>query len=331
MRPDATLLLSRSQIAQLLSLEECIAAVEKVLRLQGEGRVPAPEILGLHTIQGGLHVKAALLDTNRSYIVAKANTNFPDNPQRAQLPTIQGVIIVCDAENGLPLAIMDSIEITTKRTAAASAVAAKYLARRGPSKVTICGCGTQGEMHLRALNAVLSIEQVFAFDLNGARAQKLVTETGNELRLRAKVISDLRNAIQLSDVCVTCTPSREFFVHKADVRPGALIAAVGADNEHKQEIDPALIASAKVVADSVDQCAVIGDSHHAIKGGLMTQRQIYAELAEIVAGRKRGRTSDEEIIIFDSTGIATEDAISAVVVYEKACAAGAGTPFSFSA
>jgi alanine dehydrogenase len=331
MKPDTTLLLRRSQVAQLLTLEDCIAAVETVFRLQGEGRVPAPAILGIHAMQGGLHIKAALLDLESSYIVAKANTNFPGNPQRTALPTIQGVIIVCNAENGFPLAVMDSIDITTKRTAAASAVAAKYLARRGASTITICGCGTQGEMHLRALNAVLSIERVFAFDLNAALAQKMATGASNQLKLRVEATSDLRSAIQYSDVCVTCTPSREFFVHKADVRPGTFIAAVGADSEHKQEIDPALMAYAKVVADSVDQCSTIGDSHHAISCGLMARQEIYAELAEIVAGRKRGRTSDEEIIVFDSTGIAIEDAIAAASVYEKACAVGVGTSFSFSA
>jgi alanine dehydrogenase len=326
-----TLLLSRTQVAELLTLEDCIAAVETVFRLQGEGKVPAPGILGIHAKQGGLHIKAALLDVERGYVVAKANTNFPRNPQRTGLPTIQGVIIVCDAENGFPLAVMDSIEVTIKRTAAASAVAAKYLARNNSSVLTICGCGAQGETHLRALNAVLSIEQAFAFDVNARLSQKMATAMSNELKLKVEVASDLRHAIQSSDVCVTCTPSREFFVHRADVRPGAFIAAVGADNEYKQEIDPALMASAKVVADSVDQCSTIGDSHHAITAGFMTRQQIYAELAEIVAGRKPGRSSAEEIIIFDSTGIAIEDAIAAAAVYEKACAAGVGTSFSFSA
>ena len=185
-------------------------------------------------------------------------------------------------------------------------------------------------MHLSALSAGLVLKTVFAFDVNHDVAQKMAQEMSNELNLKIEAVTDLSHAIQSSDVCITCTPSQEFFVHRQDVRHGTFIAAVGADNEHKQEIDPALMASAKVVADSVEQVSTIGDSHHAISKGLMTRQQIYAELAEIVAGNKPGRTSDEEIIIFDSTGVAIEDAITAAAVYEKACQAKIGTKFAFA-
>jgi ornithine cyclodeaminase/alanine dehydrogenase-like protein (mu-crystallin family) len=119
-------------------------------------------------------------------------------------------------------------------------------------------------------------------------------------------------------------------VRKGDVRPGTFIAAVGADAEHKQEIDPALIASAKVVADSLDQSCAIGDVHHAIAHGLMRKEDVYAELCEIVAGHKIGRVTDDEIIVFDSTGVAIEDAVAAAAVYERALADGIGTDFDFA-
>ena len=121
------------------------------------------------------------------------------------------------------------------------------------------------------------------------------------------------------------------FVRKEDVVPGTFIAAVGADDTHKQEIDPALMASAKVVADSLEQSCTIGDTHHAIDQGLMRKEDVYAELSEIVAGRKPGRTSDEEIIVFDSTGVAIEDAVAAVAVYEKANADKTAQRFHFAA
>ena len=141
MHAEETLLLQRSDVAELLSLEDCIGAVEKIFRLQGEGKVPAPGILGVKAKNGGLHVKAGLLPGEKSYVVAKLNTNFPDNGTRFGLPTIQGVIVLYDAENGCPLAVLDSIDVTIKRTAAASAVAAKYLARKNSSVGTVCGCG----------------------------------------------------------------------------------------------------------------------------------------------------------------------------------------------
>jgi len=132
-------------------------------------------------------------------------------------------------------------------------------------------------------------------------------------------------------VCVTCTTSTEFFLRKEDVAPGTFIAAVGADDAHKQEIDPALIALAKVAADSLEQSCAIGDTHHAIAKGLMRKEDVYAELGEIVSGKKSGRITDEEIIIFDSTGVAIEDAVAAAAVYEQARAAGIGTYFAFAA
>jgi alanine dehydrogenase len=157
----------------------------------------------------------------------------------------------------------------------------------------------------------------------------------NELLPKAKVdielVRDLAGAIQKSDVCITCTTANEPFVRKEDVRPGTFIAAVGADDEHKQEIGSALIASAKVVADSLEQTCAIGDVHHAIAHGLMRKEDVYAELCEIVAGQKLGRVRDDEIIVFDSTGVAIEDAVAAAAVYEKALANGVGINFDFAA
>ena len=247
------------------------------------------------------------------------------------MPTIQGVIVVFDAESGAPLAILDSIDVTIKRTAAASAVAAKYLARTDSSVVAICGCGRQGRAHLRAIHLVLPLTKVYAFDVDERAAIDLRNELSPELKVDIEAIRDPASAIQPSDICITCTTANEFFVHKEDVGRGTFIAAVGADDEHKQEIDPALIASAKVVADSLEQSCAIGDVHHAIAQSLMRKEDVYAELCEIVADQKIGRASDDEIIVFDSTGVAIEDAVAAAAVYERALAHGIGTDFDFAA
>jgi alanine dehydrogenase len=330
MQFEQTLLLCRSDVEELLSLRDCIDAVDRIFRLQGEGKVPNPGILGVKAPGGGLHVKAGLLPGDRNYLVAKLNANFPGNNARFDLPTIQGVIAVFDAENGMPLAILDSIDITIKRTAAASAVAAKYLARRESSVATICGCGQQGRAQLRAILLVLKLTKIYAFDVNERAAINFKDELSPELEIQIELVRDLAGAIEKSDVCITCTTSNEFFVCKEDVTPGTFVAAIGADDEHKQEIDSALIASAKVVADSLDQSCAIGDVHHAIAHGLMRKEDVYAELCEIVAGQKDGRTADDEIIIFDSTGVAIEDAIAAAAVYERALANGIGTRFDFA-
>ncbi|MCA1659105.1 MAG: ornithine cyclodeaminase family protein [Verrucomicrobiaceae bacterium] len=327
---EGTLLLGRGEVARLLSLPDCIAAVEEVFRAYGEGQVPPPGVLGIKSEAGGLHIKAGYLPGPRNYIVAKLNTNFAGNQKQGALPTIQGLILLCDGDNGQPLAVLDSIEITIRRTAAASAVAAKYLARPESSVVTICGCGAQGRAQLRALRTVLPLAKIFASDLNPVAAQALADDMRDELSVEAETVTDLARALRQSDVCVTCTTATAFFVSQEDVSPGTFIAAVGADDVHKQEIEPALMAAGKVVADHLEQCCAIGDTHHAIAAGLMRKSDVYAELAEVVAGRKPGRTSASEIIIFDSTGVAIEDAVAAVAVYEMACETGTGSRFEFS-
>jgi ornithine cyclodeaminase/alanine dehydrogenase-like protein (mu-crystallin family) len=328
---EGTLLLRRNDVAELLTLPKCIAAVEEVFRLQGEGKIPTPGILGVKLPAGGLHVKAGLLPGEKSYVVAKANTNFPNNPRQFGLPTIQGLIVVYDAENGFPLAVLDSIDVTIKRTAAASAVAAKYLARANSCTGTICGCGVQGRAQLQAIHCVRPLKKIYAFDRDEDTAKSFAVDLAEKLHLEIEPVREVGRAIQQSDICVTCTTASEFFVRKENVSPGSFIAAVGADDAHKQEIDPALLASAKVVADSLEQCCVIGDVHHAIAQGLMSTENVYAELSEIVAGRKAGRASEDEIIIFDSTGVAIEDAVAAAAVYEKARLAQTGRYVDFGA
>src|SRR5213593_29974 len=126
---SGTLLLTRRDVAALLNIEECTDAVERVFRLYGEGQTQRPGVLGIHARDGGFHIKAGLLELDCSYFAAKVNANFPENPKRFGLPTIQGTIVLADADNGVPLAIIESGSVTALRTGAATAVAAKFLAR----------------------------------------------------------------------------------------------------------------------------------------------------------------------------------------------------------
>jgi len=331
MQIESAVLFNRSDVQELLSLAECIDAVEKVFRQQGEGKIPPSGILGVRTQCGGLHVKTACLSGAKNYVVAKLNTNFPQNYARFGKPTIQGVIVLYDADNGQLLAVLDSIEITIKRTAAATAVAAKFLARKNSSVATICGCGEQGRAQIRALSLTLPLRRVFMFDVDPSASIRLAAQLSREFEIDIEPVRNLPAAIQSSDVVVTCTPTTEFFVQKNDIAPGTFIAAVGADDSHKQEIDPALMSSAKVVPDNLEQVCAIGDTHHAIGAGLMRKEDIYADLSEIVASRKPGRTADDEITVFDSTGVAIEDAAAAILVYEKACSTKIANIFDFAA
>lgn len=320
----STLLLTRSDVAGLLGLPECIDAVERAFRLQAEGRMAPAGILGVHVEGGGFHIKVATLPGTRSYFAAKANANFPGNPKERGLPTIQGAILLFDAANGCPLAIMDSAEVTALRTGATTAVAAKYLAKASASTLTLVGCGTQAGPQLRAVSAVRELRRVFVSDTDSGRAALFAQQYGNALGIEVEPVSDLPGAISGSDICITCTPARRFIVNRDWIPAGCFVAAVGADNENKQEIDPVLFQSARVVVDSLEQCATIGDLHHAIDAGTITRDGVHAELGEIAAGRKPGRQSETETIIFDSSGVALGDVAAAALVYERAVERGHG-------
>ena len=214
MQTESALLFNRGDVQELLNLAECIDAVEKIFRQQGEGKIAPSGILGVRTQCGGLHVKTACLSGAKNYVVAKLNTNFPQNHARFGKPTIQGVIVLYDADNGQLLAVLDSIEITIKRTAAATAVAAKFLARANSSVATICGCGEQGRAQIRALSLTLPLRKVFAFDVDPSASFHLTTQVSREFQIDIEAVRDLPGAIQSSDVVVTCTPATEFFVQK---------------------------------------------------------------------------------------------------------------------
>jgi alanine dehydrogenase len=325
------LVLSRSDVMSLLSLGDCIDAVERAFRLHADGRTLGPGVLGVRANGGGFHIKAAGLVGERSYFAAKTNANFPDNPRQAGLPAIQGTLVLADARNGLPLAFMDSGSVTALRTGAATAVAGRHLARPDARAATIVGCGVQGEVQLAALAAVLPLEQAWVFDVDADRARAFALRSARVLALRVEATSDLREALGRSDVCATCTPARRAFLLKADVPPGMFVAAVGADSEGKQELEPALVASATLVTDVLEQCAQIGELQHALAAGLMTRAEVHAELADVVTGRRPGRTRADEVTVFDSSGTALEDVAAAAAVYERALAAGKGTEVTLDA
>ena len=326
-----TLVLTRHEVRQLMSMDECIDAVENAFRQHALGRSIPPGVLGSHVAGGGFHVKAAGLTGDRqSVFVAKVNANFPGNPSRFGLPTIQGIIVLFDAIDGKPLAVLDSIEITSVRTAAASAVAARHLAREDAVVVTVCGCGEQGRSQLRALTRVRPIRRVLAFDTNVPKAERYARELSAELDVDITPVPELGAETLRSDIWVTCTTSRRWFVGRDHVGPGALVLAVGADNDDKQEIEPALLAASTVVADVLDQCVAIGDLHHALELGVMRREDVHAELADVVCGRRPGRQRADEIIVFDSTGTALQDVAAAQLVYRRAVATGAGTCVDFA-
>ncbi|MGB2646057.1 MAG: hypothetical protein WBC86_00330, partial [Pseudolabrys sp.] len=202
----AILILSSKDLQTVMRFDDYVDAVAEAFRMLAEGRCESPVPLQVSVTDGTFHAKAASLPVGPGYVAVKVNGNFPDNRSRHGLPTIQGAVFLADANNGRPLALLDSIEITRQRTAAATAVATQYLARPDSRTATICGCGEQGRIQLMALRHKLDLTQVFAWDIDSQISRRFSAEMA-ELGITVTAIDDLREGTLVSDAIVTCTSS----------------------------------------------------------------------------------------------------------------------------
>ena len=309
-------LIDRELLSELMGLDAHLAAAESAFRAHAEGRTRLPMPLHIEVEGGGFHAKGAAVALDRDWVAVKVNSNFPGNPAKG-LPTIQGAVLLYDARDGTLVAILESMELTSKRTAAASALAVKHLAREDAHQVAILGCGEQGRAQLAALVRVRDVRHAFAWDVDPAKVLRYADEMSRILRFEVIAMPSVSEATRAADIIVTATSSREPFLERDHVRPGTFIAAVGADNPHKSELRPEVFPGATVVVDSLDQAVAMGDLHHAIDAGTVTRDSVHAELAQVVSGGMPGRTRDEEVTIFDSTGLAIQDVAAAAAAYQR--------------
>jgi ornithine cyclodeaminase/alanine dehydrogenase-like protein (mu-crystallin family) len=315
------LLLSKSDLSKLAALAEYQQAVAEGFRLHAASRVKTPPPMELPAAAGAFHIKGAVADAPDTRLaVVKINGNFPKNPERFGLPTIQGALVLFDAVSGAPLAVLDSGEVTLRRTAAASAVAVDLLASRTADTLFIWGCGVQGRAHVEAIAPLRRFSRLFFYDIDAARAQRLAGEFGS----MAMAVDEPARAALESDVIVTTTAAQSPLPLPHKLAPGAFVAAVGADNPLKNEIPPAVMATSAVITDVTDQCALMGDLRTAIAAGAVRREDVRAELGEVVTGAKPGRLSQAETVVFDSTGAAFEDLAVAAMLFERAKAEGIG-------
>ncbi|HVT38743.1 MAG TPA: hypothetical protein VHE78_06855, partial [Gemmatimonadaceae bacterium] len=184
--------------------------------------------------------------------------------------------------------------------------------------------GVQARAHIAAILAVRPLERAFVFDTDRSKSARFAGEMRAIHAMDVLAGNDLAEAASASEIVVTCTSATTPFLGRKHASPGAFIAAVGADNEHKSEIEVALLQASALVVDDLEQCATIGDLHHAIDARVLTRGDVRATLGEVITGQKRGRLNDDEIVVFDSTGVAIEDVAAAAVTYERAVSQGAG-------
>jgi alanine dehydrogenase len=320
-----TRILTRADVAAVLPLVDCIPAVEQAFHDYAVGLLAKPESLGMRAEHGTFHVKAARADI----FAAKINANFPANPTAYALPTIQGVIVVMDLQRGRPLGILDSGLLTTLRTAAATAVAAKHLARAEATNAVLIGCGALARATVAALLLVRSLGKVVLWDIDQQARDECAREIEDSTGIDVVRSTSLDSAVTEADIIVTCTPSKRPFLEPRHARSGLFIAAVGADNPDKCEIAPTLMQQASIVPDLLEQAATMGDLHHAIEAGLVSRDDVHGELGDVLTGRMPGRRTAGEIVLFDSTGTALQDVAVASLALRRASQAGMGTVIDF--
>ena len=325
-----TLLLSMSDVKKVLTMENVISAVKDAYLAFENGKVEQPNIMSMEMPEynGETDIKSCCNMLNKCVSV-KIASGFYNNGKINDLPTMIGTIQLLDATTGEILCIMDGSLITGIRTGAAGAISAEYLARKNSKTVCVIGSGTQALMQVHGLSHIFPLEQIRVYSRNFAALLKYKNNVETETHIPVTVCNTLDDAFKKADIVVTTTPSKKFIVPADLIRNGMHIIAVGADMAGKNELDPKIFYKAKVVNDSISQCISRGETRNALISGYIKESDIYAEIGELITGKKPGRTSDDEITIFDTTGMAVQDNTTAMIVYQSAIDKNLGTWFSF--
>jgi alanine dehydrogenase len=320
------LLLQERDIKEILTMDMVIDAVERGFKEEGMGRVQMPSktylYYGKHN--GDVRCMPCYLEDSDISAIKVVNVH-PGNRELFGLPTVMATILLIDTCNGILKSVMGGTWLTAMRTGAASGVATKYLARPDSKVVGMVGTGVQARTQLMALREVMSeIEEVRVTDIKKDMRENFAEIMGKMLKLEITPVEQVKDAVVGSDIVVATVPTREPVIKGHWVDDGAHVLAVGADAPGKEEFSADIWSRAKIVVDDWKQASHSGDINVAISKGLITRKNIWAELGEIVAGKKEGRTSRTEITIFDSTGIAVQDAVVADLAYKEAMKRGMG-------
>ena len=319
------IILSQNEVKSCLPMGEAIRAVREAYIAFAKGRVKMPPVMHLDVSQynGEVDIKSGYIE-DLGLIGTKIASGFYEN-YKLGLPPGVAVIILMDLKTGIPVAIMDGTYVTAYRTGAAGAVAAKVLARKDSKIIGVVGAGTQARMQILALREVFSLKEIKVWDINTTGRDRYVEEMSEQLKIPIEPVEDIKDAVIEADIIVTVTPSRKALVMKEWIQEGVHINAIGADGPGKQELDPFIVKRAdKIVVDSLSQCRIIGEIQHALADGLIIEDDIYAEIGQILIGEKKGRETNEEITLFDATGLAAQDIAAANIVFKQAKEKGIG-------
>ena len=324
-------ILTEADLRSLVKLDlDAVDCVEQAFAALATGDVVMPPILSMAIapFNGEVDVKTAFVPGIDSFAI-KISPGFFDNP-KIGLPSTSGLMVLFSARTGmLEALLLDNGYLTDVRTAAAGAVAARHLARADASRACILGAGCQGKLQLKALSLVRPITSATIWARDTAKAADAAAELTRELGFEVIATIDPAEAVGMADVIVTTTPASQPILRAEWLRPGQHVTAMGSDQDHKNELDPACLARADLyVPDRLSQTRGLGELRSAIAAGIAAPDDEFAELGMIVAGKARGRPSDSAITIADLTGTGIQDTAIATFASQRALAAGAGTNFS---
>lgn len=320
------LFLNESEIRGAITLPEAIQSMEEAFAAYSRKEAIVPPVMHLDVPKraGEVHVKSAHVLSAPDYVI-KIAAGFYDN-KKDGLPIGSGMMLVFSAQTGFPEAIlMDNAYLTDLRTAAAGAVAAKYMALPEVEQVAVIGAGGQGRFQVQALACVRNFKRVLIYDHNTANIVRYLESMRDSLPSEFRSVSSVEEAVRGSRIVITTTPSQEPYLRGEWLDPGTHITAMGSDGAHKQELHTDVLQRAdRIIADSLSQCIRIGEIHHAIKEGLLREEDVDGELGDVVLGRIPGRAGSEEITLCDLTGVGVQDAFIASLALKKAKERGLG-------
>ena len=321
-----TLLLNSDAVDENARMDAVIRAVEEAFGAyqRGDVRMPAKSYVELARYNGDFRSMPAYMDAGDWDAAGVKWVNVhPDNPEKHGLPTVMGTMIYSDPETAYPLAVMDGTTLTMKRTGAAAAVATDHLAVEDATTLGIVGAGVQSHTQLEAIAEVRPIEEVVVADKDPDRIDAFRAEFEGRFTVREGSTAEAASC----DVLSTVTPVRDPIVSLDDLGEHTHVNAMGADADGKQELEDDVLLSSKLVIDDHEQCTHSGEVNVPWGEGTLGDDDIYGEVGEIVTGEKDGRTADDGITVFDSTGLAIQDVAAARVVFDEAKEAESGHPF----
>jgi alanine dehydrogenase len=309
---------SEKEVERVLNPAIAQRLAESVFRLMGEGktRMPAKIYLTLPDANSSdFRAMPAYLETKAGKIAGvKWASVFPGN-RKLKRPTVYATILLNSAQTGELLAVMEANAITAIRTAAAAAVATRWLANPHPKILAIVGSGLQAGYQLEALSAIYHFDKIRIWGYLPGEARQFCGRMAKFKNLMP--VETVRECVDGADIIVSCTPSRRPLIRRNWVKKGAHINAIGADAEGKQELDPSILMEAKVVVDEWNQASHSGEINVPISKGLFSRKNLYSDLSLIVSGKKRGRTRSDETTVFDSTGLAILDVYFAQFIHSR--------------